>query len=79
MNSTELINFNFRSNDQLQKAQNKMLEVKQDFKTAKGFYLRYINVLPFFETKEDAFLCINVQYYKTYSEFKYTSYDAFKQ
>ncbi|MCX7546733.1 hypothetical protein OS188_02065 [Xanthomarina sp. F1114] len=78
MNTKNLITFNFRSTDQLIKVQNNLLEVIEDFKTDSGFFNRYFHILPFFKNKEDAFLCVNVQYFKTYNKFKYNSYDAFK-
>lgn len=79
MNSKNVISFNFQTVDQLIKVQNNLLEVTEDFKTDFGFVCRYFHVLPFFKNKEDAFLCVNVQYFKTYKEFKYVSYDAFKK
>lgn len=78
MNTKNAITFNFQSIEQQLKVQTNLLEVNEDFKTDFGFCCRYFNVLPFFKNKEDAFLCVNVQYFKTYKEFKYTSYRQFK-
>jgi hypothetical protein len=79
MNSKNAITFNFQSTDQLIKVQNNLLEVTEYFKTDYVFICRYFHVLPFFKNLEDAFLCVNVQYFKTYKEFKYVSYAAFKK
>ena len=56
-----------------------LLEVYQDFKTDYGFYCRFIHISVFFKNEEEAFNCVNVQYFKTYNEFRYTSYNVFKE
>ncbi|MCH3885929.1 hypothetical protein [Tenacibaculum aquimarinum] len=79
MNTKNAITFNFQSIEQQLKVQTNFLEVSEHFETDYGFFCRYLHILPFFKTPEDAFLCVNIQYFKTYKEFRFNSYNSFKE
>lgn len=61
------------------KLQNELLTTLKELKTPEGFLESYFKVLPFFKSKEDAFLYMNILHFKKYNSFKYISYKKFKK
>jgi hypothetical protein len=61
------------------KLQNELLTVSKEINTPEGFLESYFKILPFFKSKEDAFLYVDILHYKKYNSFKYNSYKKFKK